>query len=147
MPTLGMGNFNKKIKKMESSKVDLSTTVKSKTSTNVSLIHKEELEEVKSDSSSEKLRKQYPLANFDIKKEIGRGSNGLVASAIDKRIGKEMAIKRIPDVFVSKGATLRLWREVSILNQLPSHPCIVKLYDIVEPTKDPKNFKSIFLVF
>jgi len=71
----------------------------------------------------------------------------LVASAIDNRTGKEVAIKRIPDAFISKGATLRLWREVSILKQLPNHPCIVRLYDIIEPTKDAKNFRSIFLVF
>ena len=70
-------------------------------------------EEVKSDSNSENLRKQFPLPHYEIIKELGRGRHGLVVSAIYMRTGKKVAIKRMKFEFASKGANYqRVWREV-----------------------------------
>ena len=96
---------------------------------------------------NELMQKMYPLSDYKIMKEIGRGSYGTVASAFCLKTGKEVAIKRIPNAFQSKNNALRLWREVSILSQLPSHPCIVRLNEIIDPKNYPNNFKGLFLVF
>jgi serine/threonine protein kinase len=80
-------------------------------------------------------------------KEIGKGSYGLVISATERHSSLGVAIKKIPDVFRSREDASRILREIKILKQLPPHPNIVTLCDVLEPSNDPQHFKSIFIVF
>ena len=79
-------------------------------------------------------------------KEIGSGSYGLVILATQRLSNLFVAIKKIPDVFKSQRDAARILREITILKQLPPHPNIVTLCDVLEPSNDPQNFESIFIV-
>jgi len=70
----------------------------------------------------------------------------LVARAKAKLTNLPVAIKMIPDVFKSHKNAACALREFSILKQLPPHPNIIAIEDILEPSNDPNNFKTIFLV-
>jgi len=52
----------------------------------------------------------------------------------------------IPNVFKNQTNAVRALREVTILKQLPQHPNIVAIEDILEPSNDPNNFNTIFFV-
>jgi len=57
-----------------------------------------------------------------------------------------VAIKKISDVFKNQKDTARILREITILKEIPAHANIIPLYDVVEPSNDPDNFDSIFIV-
>ena len=84
------------------------------------------------------LRKAYPLGDeYDLEKEIGRGSYGSVARAKHLPSGRTVAIKKVANVFANIIDAKRLLREVAILRQLPLHKNVVRLYDVFEPTVNP----------
>ena len=75
----------------------------------------------------------YPLSMidrigpFEVLKEVGRGGMGVVYLARDTRLGREVAIKALPEHFAQDPARLeRFEREARTLAQL-SHPNIVRL--------------------
>jgi mitogen-activated protein kinase 1/3 len=84
--------------------------------------------------------------DYSLIKEVGHGSYGEVVFAIHKITGREVAIKKIKDIFTFVHDAKRQLREIVILRLLKGHRNMIKLYDILEPL-DSKNFKSIYLVF
>ena len=77
---------------------------------------------------------------------IGKGSYGVVASAVDQfNHGEKVAIKKITNVFDHVSDGTRILREIKLLRLL-RHPDIVEIKHIMLPPS-PKDFKDIYVVF
>ncbi|WOK97277.1 mitogen-activated protein kinase 10 isoform X1 [Canna indica] len=85
------------------------------------------------------------LHRYKVQEVIGKGSYGLVCSAIDMHTGEKVAIKKIHDIFEHISDAARILREIKLLRLL-RHPDIVDIKHIMlPPTK--KEFKDIYVVF
>nr|CAD1839205.1 unnamed protein product [Ananas comosus var. bracteatus] len=82
---------------------------------------------------------------FKIQEVIGKGSYGLVCSAIDTHTGEKVAIKKIHDIFEHISDAARILREIKLLRLL-RHPDIVEIKHIMLPPSK-KDFKDIYVVF
>ncbi|EPS58802.1 hypothetical protein M569_16010, partial [Genlisea aurea] len=82
---------------------------------------------------------------YRILEVIGKGSYGVVCSAIDTRTGEKVAIKKITDVFEHATDSIRTLREIKLLRLL-NHPDIVDVKCILIPASR-KSFKDIYVVF
>jgi eukaryotic-like serine/threonine-protein kinase len=69
------------------------------------------------------------LGPYEIVGELGAGGMGEVYRARDTRLGREVAIKVLPDEFPDADARQRFEREARIISQL-SHPRICALHDV-----------------
>ncbi|KAK8474075.1 hypothetical protein V6N13_126622 [Hibiscus sabdariffa] len=88
----------------------------------------------------------YGDANrFKIQEVIGKGSYGVVCSAIDTHTGEKVAIKKIHDIFEHLSDAARILREIKLLRLL-RHPDIVEIKHIMLPPSR-KDFKDIYVVF
>eukprot|EP00250_Pteridium_aquilinum_P021098 c25025_g2_i1 orf=1-468(-) len=88
----------------------------------------------------------YGEANrYQVLEVIGKGSYGLVCSAIDTHTGEKVAIKKINDVFEHVSDAIRILREIKILRFL-QHPDIVQIKHILLPPS-PRDFKDVYVVF
>lgn len=58
-----------------------------------------------------------------------------------------MAIKKIENVFSNPVDAKRLLREVQILRMMGRHRNVIRLYDVIEPSRDPDNFQDLYYVF
>eukprot|EP00201_Polytomella_parva_P020388 CAMPEP_0175039326 /NCGR_PEP_ID=MMETSP0052_2-20121109/500_1 /TAXON_ID=51329 ORGANISM="Polytomella parva, Strain SAG 63-3" /NCGR_SAMPLE_ID=MMETSP0052_2 /ASSEMBLY_ACC=CAM_ASM_000194 /LENGTH=985 /DNA_ID=CAMNT_0016301123 /DNA_START=252 /DNA_END=3206 /DNA_ORIENTATION=- len=83
--------------------------------------------------------------NYTIQEIVGKGSYGVVCSAVDKAFGEEVAIKRIQNVFSNVNDSLRILREIKLLRLLKQED-LVSIKHIMIPT-DPRNFKDVYVVF
>ena len=84
-------------------------------------------------------------ARFEIRRQVGKGSYGFVAEAIDHLTGKRVAIKKINAVFDVFENAKRIYREVRILRDLIA-PNIVPLVHICQPP-DLLHFTDLYIVF
>ncbi|KAL0406527.1 UNVERIFIED_CONTAM: Mitogen-activated protein kinase [Sesamum latifolium] len=84
-------------------------------------------------------------SRYKIQEVIGKGSYGVVCSAIDTHTGEKVAIKKIHDVFEHISDAARILREVKLLRLL-RHPDIVEIKHIMLPPSR-REFKDIFVVF
>mmetsp|Transcript_13085 Transcript_13085/g.41374 ORF Transcript_13085/g.41374 Transcript_13085/m.41374 type:complete len:382 (+) Transcript_13085:339-1484(+) len=82
---------------------------------------------------------------YSLVEVIGKGSYGVVCSAIDNTNGEKIAIKKITDVFEHVSDATRILREIKLLRHL-RHPDIVQLRHIMLPN-DAKGYKDIYVVF
>jgi mitogen-activated protein kinase 1/3 len=57
---------------------------------------------------------------------IGKGSYGVVCSAIDNVSGQQVAIKKIQNVFENTADAVRILREIKLLRLL-KHPDVVEI--------------------
>ncbi|KAI5082010.1 hypothetical protein GOP47_0001753 [Adiantum capillus-veneris] len=90
--------------------------------------------------------KEYSEANrYQILEVIGKGSYGVVCSAIDTHTGEKVAIKKINDIFDHVSDATRILREIKLLRFL-KHPDIVEIKHILLPPS-PRDFKDIYVVF
>ena len=65
---------------------------------------------------------EYGEANrYHIKEVIGKGSYGVVCSALDTKTGQKVAIKKINNVFDHVSDATRILREIKLLRLL-RHP-------------------------
>ncbi|KAK8496050.1 hypothetical protein V6N13_089433 [Hibiscus sabdariffa] len=88
----------------------------------------------------------YGDANrFKIQEVIGKGSYGVVCSAIDTHTGEKVAIKKIHDIFEHLSDAARILREIKLLRLL-RHPDIVEIKHIMLPPSR-RDFKDIYVVF
>ncbi|RDX66067.1 Mitogen-activated protein kinase 10, partial [Mucuna pruriens] len=89
---------------------------------------------------------EYGDANrYKIQEVIGKGSYGVVCSAIDTHTGEKVAIKKIHDIFEHISDAARILREIKLLRLL-RHPDIVEIKHIMLPPSR-KDFKDIYVVF
>ncbi|XP_042430221.1 mitogen-activated protein kinase 10-like isoform X2 [Zingiber officinale] len=90
-------------------------------------------------------REYGDISRYKVKEVIGKGSYGLVCSAIDTHTGEKVAIKKIHDIFEHISDAARILREIKLLRLL-SHPDIVEIKHIMLPPSR-KSFKDIYVVF
>ncbi len=80
-------------------------------------------------------------SKYEIVKEIGRGGMGIVYEAVNKQLGKHVAIKKMrEEIAVNQREKKRFMDEARQVAEL-HHPNIVDIYDIYEEAG------SVFLVF
>ncbi|XP_030480473.1 mitogen-activated protein kinase 9 isoform X1 [Cannabis sativa] len=84
-------------------------------------------------------------SQYEIQEMVGKGSYGVVASAIDTHTGEKVAIKKIKDVFEHVSDATRILREIKLLRLL-HHPDIVEIKHIMLPPCR-REFKDIYVVF
>lgn len=82
---------------------------------------------------------------YQIQEVIGKGSYGVVGSAIDTHTGERVAIKKINDVFEHVSDATRILREIKLLRLL-RHPDIVEIKHIMLPPSR-REFRDIYVVF
>ncbi|KAJ7295271.1 hypothetical protein O6H91_03G001800 [Diphasiastrum complanatum] len=82
---------------------------------------------------------------YKIQEVIGKGSYGVVCSAIDTHTGEKVAIKKINDIFEHISDATRILREIKLLRLL-RHPDIVEIKHIMLPPSR-REFKDIYVVF
>ncbi|KAK8521392.1 hypothetical protein V6N13_077499 [Hibiscus sabdariffa] len=89
---------------------------------------------------------EYGDANrYQVHEVIGKGSYGVVASAIDTHTGEKVAIKKINDVFENVSDATRILREVKLLRLL-RHPDVVQIKHITLPPSR-REFRDIYVIF
>ncbi|KAK1298198.1 Mitogen-activated protein kinase 12 [Acorus calamus] len=84
-------------------------------------------------------------SRYQIQEVVGKGSYGVVGSAIDTHTGEKVAIKKINDVFEHVSDATRILREIKLLRLL-RHPDIVEIRHIMLPPSR-REFKDIYVVF
>ncbi|XRB05962.1 mitogen-activated protein kinase [Pycnococcus provasolii] len=84
-------------------------------------------------------------ARYTLKEIIGKGSYGVVCSAIDNHTGERVAIKKINDVFDHVSDATRILREIKLVRHL-KHPDIVQLKHILLPPSK-NEFRDIYVIF
>ncbi|XP_017247931.1 mitogen-activated protein kinase 15 isoform X2 [Daucus carota subsp. sativus] len=84
-------------------------------------------------------------SRYRILEVIGKGSYGVVCSAIDTHTGEKVAIKKIYNIFEHLSDAARILREIKLLRLL-RHPDIVEIRHIMLPPSR-KDFKDIYVVF
>ncbi|KAF1872827.1 hypothetical protein Lal_00015921 [Lupinus albus] len=84
-------------------------------------------------------------SQYEILEVVGKGSYGVVGSAIDIHTGEKVAIKKINDVFEHVSDATRILREIKLLRLL-RHPDIVEIKHIMLPPSR-REFKDIYVVF
>ncbi|XP_039061012.1 mitogen-activated protein kinase 9-like [Hibiscus syriacus] len=84
-------------------------------------------------------------SRYQIHEIIGKGSYGVVASAIDNHTGEKVAIKKINDVFEHVSDATRILREIKLLRLL-RHPDIVEIKHCMLPPSR-REFRDIYVVF
>eukprot|EP00246_Nothoceros_aenigmaticus_P012175 TRINITY_DN3643_c0_g2_i4.p1 TRINITY_DN3643_c0_g2~~TRINITY_DN3643_c0_g2_i4.p1 ORF type:complete len:545 (-),score=70.00 TRINITY_DN3643_c0_g2_i4:120-1754(-) len=82
---------------------------------------------------------------YKIQEVVGKGSYGVVCSAIDIRSGEKVAIKKINDIFEHVSDATRILREIKLLRLL-RHPDIVEVKHIMLPPSR-REFRDIYVVF
>ncbi|KAJ6429866.1 hypothetical protein OIU84_021301 [Salix udensis] len=84
-------------------------------------------------------------SQYEIQEVVGKGSYGVVASAIDTHTGERVAIKKMNNIFEHVSDATRILREIKLLRLL-KHPDIVEIKHIMLPPS-PREFKDIYVVF
>ncbi|KAH9322960.1 hypothetical protein KI387_017599, partial [Taxus chinensis] len=84
-------------------------------------------------------------SRYKIQEVVGKGSYGVVCSAIDTLTGEKVAIKKINDIFEHISDATRILREIKLLRLL-RHPDIVEIKHIMLPPSR-REFKDIYVVF
>lgn len=82
--------------------------------------------------------------NYQIIKQLGSGSYGMVCEARHVPTGQRVAIKQMTKIFDDLVDCKRLLREVCILKYL-NHPNVVKMREILLP-KNLQNFNELYVV-
>ena len=81
---------------------------------------------------------------YEKRRKIGGGTYGIVYSALDRRTGQHVAIKKVCNVFDNLILARRTYREVTILRHF-RHENVICVRDILRPKE--KLFTDIYLVF
>lgn len=84
-------------------------------------------------------------SRYQIQEVVGKGSYGVVGSAVDTHTGEKVAIKKINDVFDHVSDATRILREIKLLRLL-KHPDIVEIKHIMLPPSR-REFRDIYVVF
>nr|XP_004301256.2 PREDICTED: mitogen-activated protein kinase 9-like [Fragaria vesca subsp. vesca] len=101
--------------------------------------------EKKSNLESEFFTEYGEASRYQVQEVIGKGSYGVVGSAVDTHTGEKVAIKKINDVFEHVSDATRILREIKLLRLL-RHPDIVEIKHIMLPPSR-REFRDIYVVF
>lgn len=82
--------------------------------------------------------------NYEIIKQLGAGSYGMVCEARHLPTGERVAIKHVAKIFDDIIDCKRLLREISILRYL-DHPNVVKIREIIKPS-NLESFNELYVV-
>ena len=75
------------------------------------------------------------IAHYRLVEQIGEGGMGVVWKAVDTRLGREVAVKGLPEGFVEDADRLaRLEREARLLASL-NHPNIAAIHGVKQPAR------------
>jgi predicted Ser/Thr protein kinase len=79
-------------------------------------------------------RKTAVLGKYTLDKELGRGGMGIVYEALDRELGRKVALKTLllspnADAVESQQEEDRFLREAKLTAKLPKHPNIVSVYE------------------
>ncbi|CAM0881802.1 unnamed protein product [Alopecurus aequalis] len=99
----------------------------------------------KSSAEAEFFTEYGDASRYKIQEIVGKGSYGVVCSAIDVHTGEKVAIKKIHDIFEHISDAARILREIKLLRLL-RHPDIVEIKHIMLPPSR-RDFKDIYVVF
>jgi len=77
---------------------------------------------------------------------IGTGAYGVVCSAMDTKLGRKVAIKKIANPFDVLMTAKRTYRELKVLKHFERHDNIISILDIMAPPEDLKDFRDIYVV-
>ncbi|XP_057441317.1 mitogen-activated protein kinase 10-like isoform X2 [Lotus japonicus] len=89
---------------------------------------------------------EYGDANrYKILEVVGKGSYGVVCSAIDTHTGEKVAIKKIQNIFEHISDAARIFREIKLLRLL-RHPDIVEIKHVMLPPSQ-RDFRDVYVVF
>ncbi|KAJ8753675.1 hypothetical protein K2173_026351 [Erythroxylum novogranatense] len=100
---------------------------------------------IKGSAEAEFFTEYGEASRFQVQEVIGKGSYGVVASAIDSHTGEKVAIKKINEVFEHVSDATRILREIKLLRLL-RHPDIVEIKHIMLPPSR-REFRDIYVVF
>lgn len=84
---------------------------------------------------------RYRLSEY-----LGGGSYGHVCKALDTTTNKDVAVKKIEEVFHTVEDATRILREVAILRRL-DHPNVIQVVDVIEPDGPSGVFSDLYVVF
>nr|KAF6506441.1 mitogen-activated protein kinase 13 [Rousettus aegyptiacus] len=76
---------------------------------------------------------------------VGSGAYGAVCSAIDKRSGEKVAIKKLSRPFQSEIFAKRAYRELLLLKHM-QHENVIGLLDVFTPASSLRSFHDFYLV-
>src|SRR6516164_6338332 len=83
------------------------------------------------------LRPEMQIGCFQIVSKLGSGGMGEVYRARDTKLGRDVALKVLPDVFSNDGERMsRFRREAHVLASL-NHPNIAAIYGVEESSGHP----------
>ncbi|KAG8388020.1 hypothetical protein BUALT_Bualt02G0081800 [Buddleja alternifolia] len=99
----------------------------------------------KSNLETEFFTEYGEASRYQVQEVVGKGSYGVVGSAIDTHTGERVAIKKINDVFEHVSDATRILREIKLLRLL-RHPDIVEIKHIMLPPSR-REFQDIYVVF
>ncbi|KAL6545524.1 Mitogen-activated protein kinase 9 [Orobanche gracilis] len=99
----------------------------------------------KSNLETEFFTEYGEASRYQVQEVVGKGSYGVVGSAIDTHTGERVAIKKINDVFEHVSDATRILREIKLLRLL-RHPDIVEIKHIMLPPSR-REFRDIYVVF
>ncbi|KAI3463718.1 hypothetical protein Pfo_020381 [Paulownia fortunei] len=99
----------------------------------------------KSNLETEFFTEYGEASRYQVQEVVGKGSYGVVGSAIDSHTGERVAIKKINDVFEHVSDATRILREIKLLRLL-RHPDIVEIKHIMLPPSR-REFRDIYVVF
>lgn len=83
--------------------------------------------------------------DYEIVKIVGQGSYGSVAEAIHRPTNKQVAIKRLEDIFADTEDCKKMVREILLLKALNDCAFTTKILDIIEPPR-LSEFRDLYFV-
>lgn len=70
-------------------------------------------------------------ARYDVTRQLGSGTYGVVCAAVDRRTGSQVAIKKLKNAIEDATDAKRLLRELKILRHFAGHDNVVCLSDLI----------------
>lgn len=81
---------------------------------------------------------------YEKQQKIGSGTYGIVYSAVNRRTGQRVAVKKVCNIFHNLILAQRTYREIKILRHF-CHDNVIRICDILPPSEN--LFSDIYLVF